>query len=313
MTAFLLTWNPQLWLEGDEWYSASMGRATADTPILTNWAVGVRTGGITPGDIAVLLRQGRERGVVALGRFTSAVYKAAHWNGSGNTANYADVAFEHIVPLDDRLRTENLVHRYPAVHWNYLQASGTEVPVDVERLLLEACRSHFSADERVVDLNARRASVRDRPAARLLSPGGQRPRAFPVLRASQDGFTVTPVVEQRRAFRHESQLVDRYCRMVAMRGRNCVRFEYPNGCQCDLYVVETDLLVEAKASASRDHVRMAIGQLMDYRRFHPGASIAVLTPTKPDEDVIDIIHSVGATAIWEEGSNFVGSRSSPAC
>ena len=54
--------------------------------------------------------------------------------------------------------------------------------------------------------------------------------------------------------------------------------------RCDAYLPDRNLLVEAKGSDARSSIRMAIGQLLDYRRLqesHP--SMAVLLPHKPSE------------------------------
>ena len=44
------------------------------------------------GNPAFLLRQELDRGIVAAGWFTSDVYPAEHWDGSGRQANYAEPA-----------------------------------------------------------------------------------------------------------------------------------------------------------------------------------------------------------------------------
>ncbi len=53
------------------------------------WSVGLRTGGILPGDRALLLRQKRERNIVASGVFTSELETDEHWDGSGQPTMYA--------------------------------------------------------------------------------------------------------------------------------------------------------------------------------------------------------------------------------
>ena len=61
---------------------------------------------------------------------------------------------------------------------------------------------------------------------------------------------------------------------------------------------------EAKAEPSRASVRMAIGQLFDYRRHETTAhSIGVLLPRAPSADLLDLITSTGAQAAWRSGGD----------
>ncbi|TDC02431.1 hypothetical protein E1091_00840 [Micromonospora fluostatini] len=67
----------------------------------------------------------------------------------------------------------------------------------------------------------------------------------------------------------------------------------------DLFDVSTYELVEAKSSASRNHLRLAIGQLFDYRRFVHCKRLAVLVPVRPEEDLCILLHDVGVSVIFE--------------
>lgn len=60
----------------------------------------------------------------------------------------------------------------------------------------------------------------------------------------------------------------------------------------DLFDVTTRTLVEAKGSVERNAVRMAIGQLCDYRRFFAAGElehVAALFPTEPRADLADLL------------------------
>ena len=62
----------------------------------------------------------------------------------------------------------------------------------------------------------------------------------------------------------------------------------------DLFNKVTGELVEAKADADRNAVRMAIGQLADYRRFVEAEVVCkVLLPTEPIEDLVDLLRREG--------------------
>lgn len=65
-------------------------------------------------------------------------------------------------------------------------------------------------------------------------------------------------------------------------------------------------LYEAKGGVSRSDVRMAIGQLMDYRRHinPPPARCTVLLPSDPGNDLTELIHSVGMDLVFQDGHTF---------
>jgi hypothetical protein len=65
----------------------------------------------------------------------------------------------------------------------------------------------------------------------------------------------------------------------------------------DLFDVTANLLVEAKGSATREAVRMSIGQLADYGRYVPDALRAILLPSRPNGDLEELGHSQGIAFI----------------
>lgn len=150
MATFILTWNPEVWPEGVAWLDESAGQATAASKISDNWSVGNRTGGIQVGDRALLLRQHHDRGIVASGRFASEVYKQPHWDGSARLANTADVDFDCVVTVDDRLPIDVLKAGVPSLPWDRLQGSGVRVPDRAEDDLLELWRVHVDAGSEAV-------------------------------------------------------------------------------------------------------------------------------------------------------------------
>ncbi len=76
----------------------------------------------------------------------------------------------------------------------------------------------------------------------------------------------------------------------------------------DLYDTHAHVLYEAKGNSSREAVRMAIGQLMDYRRHVTPAdpTLAILLPTKPHEDLVDLLESVNVKVVYRHRDSFVG-------
>jgi len=133
--AFLLTNNPKKWdLDPDllaEWIVAT----EAGHPVEGRWSTGGTTKKIVPGHRAFLLRQGvAGRGIFASGAFTSFVFQAEHWDGSGSIANYADVSWDTVIDPDDPLPIEVLLEELPEAQWEP-QASGTQVnPIVVPEL-----------------------------------------------------------------------------------------------------------------------------------------------------------------------------------
>lgn len=112
------------------------------------------------------------------------------------------------------------------------------------------------------------------------------------------------------ADRREQSLVQAYRHHLEDQGHCVTRHRYPlpgdvPPLVCDL-VDETDcVLYEAKGDVRRTSVRMAIGQLLDYRRFEPSSTrLAILLPRKPAQDIITLIRSVPASAVWRTEDGF---------
>jgi hypothetical protein len=78
----------------------------------------------------------------------------------------------------------------------------------------------------------------------------------------------------------------------------------------DLYDATTGTLVEAKGTVERGAIRMAIGQLADYKRFIADGKpkhLAVLLPKAPRPDLIELLSSQGIELIYPLGDSFVDS------
>jgi len=75
----------------------------------------------------------------------------------------------------------------------------------------------------------------------------------------------------------------------------------------DLFDVTTGMLVEAKGTVERNAIRMAIGQLCDYRRlFQPGEvkHIAALFPTEPRADLRELLSEQEIVVIHQTENGF---------
>ncbi len=87
--------------------------------------------------------------------------------------------------------------------------------------------------------------------------------------------------------RREQKLVLAFRDYLERLGHDVVRLKIvPDGeakpLLCDLIDRSTNILHEAKGTIERGAIRMAIGQLIDYRRFvEPHPKLAVLLPAEP--------------------------------
>ena len=77
----------------------------------------------------------------------------------------------------------------------------------------------------------------------------------------------------------------------------------------DLYDITDNVLYEAKGLSQRNHVRLAIGQLLDYRRHldtPPGLRLAVLLPSDPGDDLRDLLATEGISLVFQTEDGFEG-------
>ncbi|MFJ4189479.1 restriction endonuclease [Kitasatospora sp. NPDC089509] len=112
----------------------------------------------------------------------------------------------------------------------------------------------------------------------------------------------------------EGELSDRYRVHLKGLGHEVRRYQIqPPGevrlFSTDLYDRTDNVLIECKPSPTRQAMRLAIGQLLDFRRFlSPTPRLAVLTGAKPRQDLIDLCGSIMVEVIWlEEDGAFTSS------
>lgn len=117
-------------------------------------------------------------------------------------------------------------------------------------------------------------------------------------------FQVSVPGQDRKATQDEAELVEAFIEHLGKTGRHVTGRKYlPVGSShelwCDLMDTTNNVLYEAKGDVLRPSVRMAIGQLLDYRRFEETSpSLAVLLPERPTQDLISLIHAVPASVVW---------------
>ncbi|MER7536342.1 restriction endonuclease [Streptomyces sp. NPDC097704] len=124
---------------------------------------------------------------------------------------------------------------------------------------------------------------------------------------------VEPSREPYEAERREAALVRSFVEHLRLQGHDIARQRIvPPGelkpLYTDIFDRTAGVLVEAKGSVTREAVRMALGQLMDYRRhITPRPRLALLVPVRPREDLIDLCRDMDIAVIWPTGDDFSGS------
>ena len=112
--------------------------------------------------------------------------------------------------------------------------------------------------------------------------------------------------------RQHNQLTNRFRRAILWR-------HHPEQSRCDIVLREWKgnrwLLIEAKTATDgpggRTQLRQAIGQLFDYRSIQFGGNeaavdLALLTPTRPGEDVLRLLKSLRIESLWFSGDRLDG-------
>ena len=79
--------------------------------------------------------------------------------------------------------------------------------------------------------------------------------------------------------------------------------------RCDGYEKERRNLIEAKSSARREHIRMAVGQLLDYafqgKEEFGEPYKAILLPRKPEANIENWLLNLKISIIWRERGSFL--------
>ncbi len=119
-----------------------------------------------------------------------------------------------------------------------------------------------------------------------------------------------------RAERKESKLVTEYQDFLENNNlpklsRLIINIEgETSSLKTDGWIEESNTLVEAKSSSSRNSIRTAIGQLLDYKFQIENQDIevnrlAILLPQKPRNSLVKLLNNLGIHLTYKDGSNFV--------
>ncbi|SED10740.1 hypothetical protein SAMN05216489_02533 [Streptomyces sp. 3213] len=148
-------------------------------------------------------------------------------------------------------------------------------------------------------------------------PASESATAVATEEHATDSTTANITGGQRIVLRREGQLTTAFKAHLVAHGHVVHRFQIPvagerGALLTDLYDETDNVLYEAKGKANRDHVRMAIGQLLDYRHLikndvPAGLRIAVLLPEEPTATLREVleVEGIGLVTQTAEGG-FVG-------
>ncbi len=109
---------------------------------------------------------------------------------------------------------------------------------------------------------------------------------------------------KRNANRVEAELMKRYREWRAADQHNVIAKGIllpgeTRPLRVDLYDVDRSELIEAKGSVDREYVRLALGQVLDYSRYVAHEHLAVLLPTLPKTDLVELLSSHNIRCIYE--------------
>jgi hypothetical protein len=147
--------------------------------------------------------------------------------------------------------------------------------------------------------------------------------AIPIAKASVVPWTppehsdvvLAPLTEalvgERVVTRLEFELQSDFGEWLRRQGTSPSTLKLPVGrstIEPDLYVEERGWIVEAKRSTGRVYVRTAIGQVLDYvhmaRKSGIDASPVILLPSRPDQDLANLLAELEITLIFRSESGF---------
>ena len=136
----------------------------------------------------------------------------------------------------------------------------------------------------------------------------------PIESMNTEAFAINPSAEPNEGERREQRLVLAYKEFMEAKGstmvRACCRPEgEAKAIFSDVLDQTRSNLLEAKGSATREAIRMIIGQLADYGRFVTGCSRAALLPEKPRPDLMALLDTQNIGAVWRtEMGTFTDNR-----
>jgi len=125
-------------------------------------------------------------------------------------------------------------------------------------------------------------------------------------------YSVIGSSDEKIASRREQKLVLAFRDYLSSKGHVVTKHVYGNGLsaiECDLFDETSNVLYEAKGTSHRMNIRLAIGQLFDYRRFeHKEPELAILVPGRPNDEIVDLCNSLNIEIVWPTGDSFISTN-----
>jgi hypothetical protein len=133
-------------------------------------------------------------------------------------------------------------------------------------------------------------------------------KPVPFSDSDQLEFTVRSKKQVKIARKREDALLRDYRNWLKKQGRKLEHVRYKL-LQCDGYEKENNNLIEAKSSEDREHIRMAVGQILDYafqgKEKFVNPHMGILLPKKPDPDSVAWLRPLEISFIWPENKAFI--------
>jgi len=108
---------------------------------------------------------------------------------------------------------------------------------------------------------------------------------------------------ERCAAKAETKLVRDYRSYLKGKDRELKSRRWEGNLQCDGYEKARKNLIEAKALAKREHIRMAVGELFDYafflkQEFGEEPNKAILLPQRPKPELVEWLRGLKIALVW---------------
>lgn len=133
-------------------------------------------------------------------------------------------------------------------------------------------------------------------------------RSIPLEQSITESYSVQTLSESESVReRSEAQLVGAYAAYLRSQGHTVYRHTITvegEGLATDLFDETTGELTEAKSSADRGVIRLALGQILDYARYVQPDAMAVLVPNRPSPDLCALLTTNHVNVIWPDGDRF---------
>lgn len=188
------------------------------------------------------------------------------------------------------------------------------LPLDTPYYTTDAPEANDGPDRNVIVFRLRPLDVGPRRgSSRLDLVSGAGVEDVPVEERWTEKAFVAPTRRGDEAQRREQDLLQAFHDHLLKQGHEVSRLKIVPEDEAkplfaDLFDRTTNTLFEAKGSVERGAIRMAVGQLLDYRRFvDPPPRLAVLLPSEPRCDLRALLASAGVEIVWRNGRKFIGS------